>query len=328
MERRSDRPRPTQPNDGNAVRPEDSAAKRQSLRPRAIHERSPPSAPPPSRPRVASSLVATACAITAVGCIQPPRRAPVAIPAARDQDESAGRPHSFVPPFELIRDEGADNDGVVRVVGDVTCTGALIADDLILTAHHCVAARDPDGKALPYDVDASALTIELGGDYLPWGEVGARAIVSPDCGYTSGKGDIAIVVLSRRLIGVPIATPRLDSSPERGEQVAPVGFGRCGTSPNAIQRIVREGGAIVSIGDSMFVAPASICPGDSGGPVYSSRSEVVGVISASVMDGDDRTVGPSVFTRLDVWRRLFSAAKEIAAGSSPSELPPFRSCEP
>jgi hypothetical protein len=44
------------------------------------------------------------------------------------------------------------------------------------------------------------------------------------------------------------------------------------------------------------------------------------------MDGDDSTLGPSVFVRLDVWPELFSAAREIAEGASPNELPPFRSC--
>jgi hypothetical protein len=44
------------------------------------------------------------------------------------------------------------------------------------------------------------------------------------------------------------------------------------------------------------------------------------------MDGDDATAAASVFTRLDAWRKLFSAAREIAGGASPNELPPYRSC--
>jgi hypothetical protein len=45
------------------------------------------------------------------------------------------------------------------------------------------------------------------------------------------------------------------------------------------------------------------------------------------MDADENTTGASYFTRLDQWRGLFSAAREIAAGASPSELPPYRSCQ-
>lgn len=247
-----------------------------------------------------------------------------ATPAAHAQ--SAARPLDLLPPVELLMDRGPDNDGVVRVVGTVSCTGTLIAEDLVLTAHHCVSERDAEGRALPYDVDAQRVSVELGGDYLPWGEVGVRAVVSPDCGYRMGHGDIALLVLSRKLVGIPTATVSLDAPPARGEGVIPVGFGRCSTSPDGIRRVVRAGGPVDSVQDSQFVGPAAICPGDSGAPTFNGRDEVVGVVSASVMDGDDSTRGTTVYTRLDAWRTLFSAAKEIAAGTSPSELPPFRAC--
>jgi hypothetical protein len=197
----------------------------------------------------------------------------------------------------------------------------------VLTAHHCVAARDESGRTLRRDQAPEDISIELGGDYLPWGDVAVRAVVSPDCGYTSGDGDIAILVLSRRLIGIPTRAPRIEAEPKRTEPVEPFGFGRCALSHDAIHRVSRQGGKIDAVAPSHFVASASICPGDSGGPAFSAeRGDVVGVISASVMDGDDSTPGTSYFTRLDVWRELFSAARELAAGASPSELPPYRSC--
>jgi secreted trypsin-like serine protease len=219
------------------------------------------------------------------------------------------------------------------VLSDVTCTGTLIAEDLVLTAHHCVAVRDESGRPTGKDLDPSELEVELGGDYLSWGEVKVRAIVSPDCGYRSGNGDIAILVLKRKLIGVATLTPRLEAPPQgpaegsRGESITPVGFGRCPLSRDAIRRVRRMGGAVQGVGLSDFVVQASICPGDSGGPALSDKTgEVVGVISSSMMDGDDSTLAPSFFTRLDIWRQLFSAAQEIANGASPSELPPYRSC--
>ena len=219
-------------------------------------------------------------------------------------------------------------NAVVRVVGDVTCTGTLIAEDLVLTAHHCVAERDADGNVLSRDRAPESLTIELGGDDLPWGEVKVRAVVTPDCGYVSGDGDIAILVLARKLVGVPTLSPRLEEAPTESERIHPIGFGRCALSRGPIHRIERSGGAISRVRSGEFVAVASVCPGDSGGPAFSpGRSDVVGVVSASVMDGDDQTDAPSIFVRLDAWRQLFSAAKEIANGMSASELPPFRSCQ-
>lgn len=258
--------------------------------------------------------------VTLIGCWKPTQRAVIAVPAARKQGE--GRPLRLLPPFELAE----YRDAIVRIVGDVTCTGTLIGDDRVLTAHHCVAARDANGRVLDHDKAPQDLDIELGGDYLPWGEVKVKAIVAPDCGYASGDGDIAILVLSRHLIGMPTSSARIEAAPEPKDSISLFGFGRCALSPDAIHRRPRDAGEINKVAVGSFEALASVCPGDSGGPVYSSRGDLIGVVSASVMDGDDRTMGRSIFTRVDVWPQLFSAAHEISLGASPSELPPYGDC--
>jgi len=176
-------------------------------------------------------------------------------------------------------------------------------------------------------VEARAVNVELGGDDLPWGEVGVKAVVTPPCGHAAGDGDIAILVLERRLIGVATAKPRLDEPPKVGEPVDPVGFGRCALSSEAIHRRQRAGGAVDRLLDSRFRLNASICPGDSGGPVISgANGDVVGVISAAVMDGSELTIGRAEFTRLDRWRSVFAAAKLISEGASSSEVPPVAGC--
>lgn len=255
-----------------------------------------------------------------VGCMRPSKMES-ATPAA-DDDQAWARP--FLAPLELTDDPL--QDAIVRVVGPVSCTGTLIADDLVLTAHHCVAQRDAQGKVQTRDQEASDLRVELGGDDLPWGEVGVKAIVTPACGYEQGAGDIAILVLARRLVGMPTFVPKLHEPPKVGEEITPWGFGRCAMNDGPIHRRSRAGGAIGDLSSGVFKAEASVCPGDSGGPALNARREVVGVVSASVMDTDARTRDPSYFARIDKFQQLFSAAREIADGASPSELPPYRSC--
>jgi hypothetical protein len=237
-----------------------------------------------------------------------------------------GRPLRLLPPFELVE----RHDAVVRLVSDVTCTGTLIADDRVLTAHHCVAARDEHGRVLDRNKEPEEIEIELGGDYLPWGEVKVRAIVTPDCGYATGDGDIAILVLSRHLIGMPISVPRIEAAPERGDPMLIFGFGRCALSRDAIHRVVRNENETIRIdrvSSGYFSAEASVCPGDSGGPVYSALGgDLIGVVSASVMAGDEHTKGHSLFTRVDRWSQIFAAAHEISLGASLSELPPYGDC--
>jgi trypsin len=218
-----------------------------------------------------------------------------------------------------------DDDYVVRiVVGSVTCSGALIHEDRVLTAHHCVAARDRDGSVLTHDVRPEQVRVELGGDYLPWGEVGVRAVLAPSCGYVSGDGDLAVLVLERKLIGIATRAARLEAPPAKHDQIEPIGFGRCALSSDGVHRKHRAGGAIELVAEGRFRLSAAICPGDSGGPAIShDDGTILGVISASAMDGDERTRDRSEFVRVDRWRPLFAYAALVAGGTSPVELPPI-----
>lgn len=259
-------------------------------------------------------------AIPLVACTHA-RLAPSVRPAAHANLAGAPSPVLASPPFALATPE----DAVVRVVGpERICTGTLIDDDLVLTAHHCVVKRGATGDFTTVAVDPAALQIELGGDYLAWGTVGARHVVMPPCGAAGGGGDVAIVVLERKLVGIATMTPRLDRAPRIGEPVDPIGFGRCALSDDGVHRELRPGGLVSGTTQETFVMQASICPGDSGGPVIARGShEVVGVVSQSAMDGDARTRSVTVLARIDAYRAVFAAARQIADGANGVELPPL-----
>lgn len=257
-------------------------------------------------------------ALGLVSCLKLPgsnaKTAPAAYGEVLEPGETMGLPLAVT----------TDEDYVVRVVaGQVTCTGSLIEEDRVLTAHHCVAERGPNGQMLPKDVPAEAVRVELGGDPFAWGEVGVRAVITPTCGHAAGDGDIAILVLERKLVGVATRRVRIEGPPVVGRKIEPIGFGRCVWTQATGGRHTRAGGAIEELRHRRFRLDASICPGDSGGPAVEAGSgDIVGVISAAVMDASDETLGRAEFTRLDSWASLFTQAQLVVDGMSPNELPP------
>lgn len=273
-------------------------------------------------PRV--SLVPALLGLAA--CAPPPKQATVRPAAlAASLEEGSVRKLRVEPPMAVVTEQ----DSVVRLVSDAhTCSGVLVDEDLVLTAHHCVvkprSSKPGDLEYLP----ARAISVELGGDHIPWGTVPVKAIVAPTCGASGGAGDVAVLVLARGLVGVPTASVRFDHEPQVGELVDPVGFGRCATS-DGIRRHTREGGRIRGLTYETLHMFSAVCPGDSGGPAFRrGTNEVVGVMSLADMDGDERSKGQSVIARIDAYRALLAHARMIGDGqaSSANELPPV-SCE-
>jgi V8-like Glu-specific endopeptidase len=244
-------------------------------------------------------------------------------PQAAAHSASARPGPSLQAPIDLLTDE----DAVVRVdLPDLFCSGTLIRDDLVVTAHHCVAQYVGD-EALPFDVAPESVHVELGGGHWPWARVSVRAIVAPPCGHRTGHGDIAILVLSRKLVGMPMMRLRLDRAARVGDTIDVIGYGRCVGSQPGVARVRRSGGTILAVGPGAFWAETAMCGGDSGGPaVHRATGEMLGVASAAAMDDDDRSTDPAFFTRLGIWRHLFAAAQAVADGADLSNVPPVRGC--
>jgi hypothetical protein len=270
---------------------------------------------------VGATLLALVALPLATGCALLAPRTKAAMSPSSSAEEMAADQRLLSQPFALAVPE----DAIVRLIGpSMTCTGTVIEDDLILTAHHCLVERGPRGEYTKKLLEPAQLQIELGGDYFAWGEVGVRWIVAPPCGEGGGAGDVAVLVLSRKLVGLSTMAPRLEAPPRVGEDLNPVGFGRCALSNDGIRRKERSGGTVRALTSETLHLDASVCPGDSGGPVFAKGShEIVGVVSLSAMDHDERTRGPSVMARLDAYRLVFAHARLVADGLAPNELPPL-----
>ncbi len=208
----------------------------------------------------------------------------------------------------------ADQDAVVLIVlhdpgGQIkgTCSGTLVAPNLVLTARHCVSDTDEGalctktGAALQEgvvraDLNPSDLSIYTGVDAVQSADNPNRAAargkqfvhenVSTMC-----NADLSFIVLDRTVPG-RVAPLRLKGATREGEILTAVGWGitesnnlpgsrqqRTNIAVQAVGPLTLDAQSQIGLGNSEFLVGESICSGDSGGPTLSSKGAVVGVVS-------------------------------------------------
>lgn len=280
-------------------------------------------------------LFCCALAITlAAGCGQP------------DPDEALG---SVAQPMIDGAPSDATYAGVVFVHTQqsdqdaLTCTGTLVAPNLVVTALHCVTSASLGKFSCRADGSMSAASVQDGTlgplvppanvkiytgspvDYSAPAAIGARLFGT---GSTQGcQGDLALVQLDRDL-DAPVSPIRIDKMAAWKEDVNVVGYGETNEDALAGQRLVRAVN-VIDVGPSStteptrtapprtFVVGAGPCKGDSGGPAFDAETgALLGVFSLNTAD-DCNLVGiRNIYTSLSPFSKVITDAF-TAAGAEP-----------
>lgn len=244
--------------------------------------------------------------------------------------------------------------GVVSLLKEVqggffpACSGTLLTQNLVLTAHHCVAAlSSADGASVdctrttfePTDKASTMLvSIEanVGREGLEPYEV--SQVWVPDGDDSVCGRDIALLLLKGAGVPASLAkpiAPKLTGEVTRAQVLSAIGYGlqdptdetgetaghRMGVSD---AQVYCAGSACSTdlIEDTEWIAESPVCSGDSGGPALNADGQVVGVTSR----GDaDCTLG--IYSSVYAWRD-FIIEKTFDAAESGHYLPPAWAGDP
>ncbi|MFK7985664.1 MAG: trypsin-like serine protease [Sandaracinaceae bacterium] len=220
-------------------------------------------------PPVVLVLLTASGLAAAVGCAAPTEEPPAASSAAIVNGELGGNPAVVV---------------LQNFASGGLCTGALIAERVVLTAKHCVQEAFAEGPVAP-----SQMVVGIGNSTSQVSQVlRVQSIDTPPGVYTTRQGgsigdglvgeDVAVIVLQTGAAGIePLPIRRETHTTLTGQTITAIGYGQTPSGQVGVKFTTT--GRVQGTDARLIYVGAITCQGDSGGPAITADGEIAGVVS-------------------------------------------------
>ncbi len=148
-----------------------------------------------------------------------------------------------------------------------TCTGFLVAPDLIATAGHCVSPGGCPAKAILFNYQLN----EKG--EAPYSTQAENVFYCKEVLYreVSDEQDYALIRLDRAVINIA-PLDLTDNTPTVGENLFTIGH------PSGLPKKITTGATVLEIKNSFFKTNTDSYGGSSGSPLFNKDNQVVGIL--------------------------------------------------